>query len=297
MRRALRALVESVATRSGLAAVSRRRLADRVAVVAYHNVVPDQQAGRGDASLHLPLSRFVRQIDRLTRTHDIVDLREFDTVIRTPASRPRAVITFDDAYRGAVTLAIPELVRRGVPAVIFVSPGLLGTRSTWWDDLSERGRLSPELRGRALQELGGSGPAIRAVFMSDGGRTSLPESYGIASHVELMEQIGAGISVGSHAWEHEHLPSMDSAALDRTLSRSLTWVRELGALACPWLALPYGAGDRQLGQHAIELGYEGVLRIAGGMWRPEPNRSLVSRINVPAGLTPQGLELRTSGLR
>ena len=297
MRRALRTLLESVATRSGLAAVSRRRFRDRVAIVAYHNVVPDPMAGRGDASLHLPLSRFLRQVDRLTRTHDIVDLREIDTAIRTPSSRPGAIITFDDAYRGAVTLAFPELARRGIPAVVFVSPGILGARSTWWDELAERGLLSPELRTRALREFHGSGPAIRAAFTSESERISLPESYGIATRKELLEHIGPGISVGSHAWEHEHLPSLDPTTLDRSLDRSLTWVRELDGACCGWLALPYGAGDRQLGRHALELGYEGVLRIDGGLWRPEPNRSFVPRINVPAGLTPRGLEIRASGLR
>lgn len=297
MRSALRTLVETVATGSGLAAAARRRLRDRIAIVAYHNVVPDGQAGRGDSSLHLPLNRFVTQVERLSRTHKIVDLREIDREIQSPSPRPAAVITFDDAYRGAVTLALPELVQRGIPAVVFVSPGLLGEQSTWWDELAEHGLLTAELRGRALQELAGSGAAIREAFVPGGQAPPLPRSYGIATRDELMQHVAGGISVGSHAWEHEHLPSLDTAALDRSLDRSLAWVQELGGLACPWLALPYGAGDRKLGRRAIDLGYDGVVRIDGGLWRPGADTAFVPRINVPAGLTPRGLELRTSGLR
>lgn len=295
MRRALRTLTEALATRSGLTAAARRLRHDTVAVVAYHNVVPEDQAGRGDTSLHLPLQRFLRQVDQLSRTHEVVDIR---TVARDgPRDRPTAVITFDDAYHGAVNLALPELAQRGLPAVIFVSPGLLGTQSTWWDELGEAGALTPEIRAVALHELRGLESAVRESYLDDLEPQLLPETYRIATLDELLAQVGDGISVGSHAWHHEYLPGLDRNTLARSLTRSLEWVRDLGDAACPWLALPYGAGSPALGRFASNLGYNGVLRIAGGLWDPGKADPLVPRINVPAGLTVEGLELRTSGLR
>ena len=297
MRRVLRTLVENLSTRSGLTRWGRYRSGDDVAIVAYHNVIPGAEGGRGDTSLHLPLDRFIRQIETLSRTHEIVDLRYIGEKSGPHPPGPRAVITFDDAYRGAVTLALPELARRGIPAVVFAAPGLLGSGSTWWDDLAEMGRLTEDNRTRALVDLAGLGPAVRHSFMADAEPPRLPDDYAIAGRDELEQHVGGGIAVGCHAWLHEHLPSLDGDTLDRSLRRSLEWVREWGDDGCPWLALPYGAGSPELGQHTLSLGYDGVLRISGGLWRPDGTRALVPRINVPAGLTPRGLELRASGLR
>jgi hypothetical protein len=33
-------------------------------------------------------------------------------------------------------LGIPELVRRGLPATVFVAPALLDQRAFWWDRLA-----------------------------------------------------------------------------------------------------------------------------------------------------------------
>ena len=295
LRRPLRSLLEAAAVRSGATALARRQFRHRIAIIAYHNVVPEDQVARGDASLHLSLDRFVRQIDRITRTHEIVDLRSVAEV--RSADRPRAVITFDDAYRGAVNLALPELRKRGVPAAVFASPGLLGSDGTWWDELAEAGRLTEETRSTALQELRGDGRVVRSKFQLDIA-PALPPSYGIAELDELLVRAGDGISVGSHAWAHEHLPSLPENELQDSLRRTLDWVRGLGPdIACPWLALPYGAGSPELGARATDLGYDGVLRIEGGLWKPERDRGFVPRINVPAGLTAGGLELRMSGIR
>lgn len=288
--------VELLATASGLTALGRWIRRDWVTILAYHNVVADADAGRGDASLHLPLPEFVRQIDGLARTHEIVGL---DSLATHGGRRPRAVITFDDAYRGAVTLALPELVRRGLPAVVFVSPALLGAASTWWDEMGEAGILSPEARRQALEELGGSAEEVRARAFGGDPVPSLPESYGIATAEELEHHCGGEgpVSVGSHSWAHRHLPGMDAGELRDDLERTLGWMRGFQGPTSPWLALPYGAGTPETSRVALEGGHAGVLRIEGGQWDPTRDRSRVPRINVPAGLSRRGLELRASGLR
>lgn len=297
LRALIRSAAEQIGTRSGLAALARRTLGDRVAILAYHDVVPAADAGRGDASLHLPLPAFLDQVERLRRTHRIVDL---ETAARDPAagsSRPRAVITFDDAYRGAVTLALPELVRRGIPATVFVSPGLLGASSTWWDELAEADGLTEEIRRRALEECGGRPPEVRGRFLPGAAAPRLPAAYGIATREELRRHCGRGITLGSHAWEHEHLPSLDSREIEDILRRARDWLADFGAPEAPWLALPYGAGSEALGRMAVGMGHGGVLRIGGGLWRRREGPAWVPRLNIPAGLSLRGLELRVSGLR
>lgn len=302
MRKVVRTLVETIAVHGGLTSFGRRRTRDRIAVVAYHNVVPRHETGHGDSSLHISMDRFLEQIDRLAETHEIVDLRNGaaqdqagGSRSRPARTRPRAVVTFDDAYRGAILHAIPELKARGVPAVVFVAPALLGAASTWWDELGETGALTPKNRMAALEELGGDPAAVRERYLR-GERPRLPDCYRIATQTELDSVIGGVISVGSHTWSHEHLPSLEETALEATLERSLEWVRALGHDGCPWLALPFGAGTPATSRVALRVGYDGVFRISGGLWQPQRGTAAVPRINVPAGLSSAGLALRTSGL-
>ena len=162
MRASLKRAVESLLVRSGAVGVARHRRRRRPAILAYHNVVPDDTPLQGDRSLHVPLSRFRQQLDLLRETHDVVPLDSLRESDATAKERPVAAITFDDAYRGAVTTAVAELVKRGVPGTIFVAPGLLGDRSFWWDDLAHGANgLSDSLRRKALEELGGREAAIR----------------------------------------------------------------------------------------------------------------------------------------
>jgi peptidoglycan/xylan/chitin deacetylase (PgdA/CDA1 family) len=294
VRRALRRTVETAVTGSGVPFLARHFGSSRVAVLAYHNVVPDAEADRGDASLHLPLSSFEEQIHWLAHTHDVVDLA---TALTLPSgTRPRAVITFDDAYRGAVTLALPMLRTLGLPAVVFVAPGLLGMESTWWDEMAEAGLLTPANRTAALVDLAGRADAVRGRFLSKVSAPTLPASYGIATLGELQAQLGEGITVGSHAWDHEHLPTLPDGELEAVLRRSVGWVEGLGPDSVPWLALPYGAGDDRVYRCAIASGHDGVLLIRGGLWSRSATGTTVPRVNVPAGVSRAGLELRASGL-
>ncbi|NLG63528.1 MAG: polysaccharide deacetylase family protein [Candidatus Cloacimonetes bacterium] len=286
-----RTLVEGVATRSGLAALSRRQAAGSVAILAFHNVVPPEDAGQGDTSLHLPLPRFIQQIERVARTHEIVDL---ETALSGPGHRPRAVLTFDDAYRGAVTLALPELRKRGLPATVFVAPALLGQSTTWWDDLGAAGLMNDARRDDALTTLQGRAERVRDELGIM--PASLPHSYGIATVDELRAHTRDGVTLGSHSWAHEHLPSLTAGELRESLVNTRDWLRSSGMPFVDCLALPYGAGSQQVASVADDIGHSAVLLVRGGLLRHPFDAATVPRINVPAGLTREGLELRTSGI-
>lgn len=295
IRRAVRDTMEAAGSLTGLASLARRHNRDSIAVLAWHNVVPASAAARGDASLHLSLDQFIRQIERLERTHEIIDIE--DATAPYSGGRPRAVITFDDAYHGAVTLALPELIRRGLPAVVFVSPALLGSPSTWWDEMAEAGVLTDSIREHALTGLAGRADPIREHFVVNRSAHHLSDTHRIATRDELYEHCAERIRIGSHAWHHEYLPALDANELTENLSRTMTWLDAWQGPVSRWLALPYGGGSPNVSRIAMEAGHCGVLRIEGGLWRPGSDVAHVPRINVPAGLSLRGMDLRTSGLR
>src|SRR5690606_8872381 len=102
---------EYLLARHGPARWALRGAGRRPLILAYHNIVPDGIARCGEGSLHLSRTAFTEQLDHLVSTHEIVALDALWERRDPGGGRPLAVITFDDAYRGAVTLGVAELAR------------------------------------------------------------------------------------------------------------------------------------------------------------------------------------------
>jgi peptidoglycan/xylan/chitin deacetylase (PgdA/CDA1 family) len=281
-----------------LAPVARRRRARRgdAAILSYHNVTPDGAAPAGDTSLHLPLRSFVDQIERLRRTHRVVPLDDLVQGRCAPGHLPLAAITFDDAYRGALALGIPALVERGLPATIFVAPGLLGAASFWWDALASPGGigLDPRVRTRVLGVERGRQPAAtgRAPHLrSDQG----PADAGTVARAAALP----GVSLASHTWSHPNLTALPPDELAAEMASSRAWLRaEFPSLpGADHLSFPYGLWDRRVADAARAAGYRFLYRVEGGVASlADPESSALARINVPAGVSGAGFELRAAGL-
>lgn len=300
MRTVLKLAAEKVLCRSGLTRLARIRRRGGAVVLAYHNVVPDGEPCGGDRSLHLSQREFARQMDLVRRTHDVVPL---SAIAAAPAGgRPRVAITFDDAYRGAVTAGVEELTRRGMPATVFVAPDFVGGRSFWWDVLSRPGEAgpAPELRDRCLTLLRGRDADIRRWAGEHGlPLAEVPRHQTAATEAELEAACRTGeITLGAHTWSHPNLTALQGAELDEELVRPLRWLRERYAAVLPWLTYPYGLTSPAVEEAARRAGYEGAFRVEGGWMPPRATgpRHALPRVNVPAGASLEHLELRTSGL-
>jgi peptidoglycan/xylan/chitin deacetylase (PgdA/CDA1 family) len=305
----LKGLLETGLLHGGPAALSRVKYRGRGLILAYHNVVSDEHAGVGDSALHVPLTAFRAQIAALRESAAIVPLAEL--LARTgsegtasSAGRPRVAVTFDDAYRGAITLALPELVRHDMPATVFVSPRRLGGQAFWWDRFAAEAGASPTSQGAtfretALTECSGDENRV-ADWASDRGwrGATLPDALLSADTAELDEVARLpGVTLASHTWSHPNLTRLDDAALREELMRSLAWLEDRDGDTARWLAYPYGIFDDRVAAAAAEAGYEAALRVGGG-WlpreRPDPFR--LPRLNVPAGVSQTGFRLRLAGL-
>ena len=281
-----------------LAGAARRRPAHArsAAILSYHNVSPDGAGKVGDTSLHLPFHSFLEQIERLTRTHHVVGLDELVEGRRVAREKPLAAITFDDAYRGALTLALPALVDRGLPATIFVAPGLIGEDAFWWDGLAspDGSGLYPGVRKRVLEiERGRSacGKMVDLRLRPDQGPAD-PEALARAASLP-------GVSLAPHTWSHPNLTALPSDELEAELERPRTWLRANFADRAleNHLAFPYGLWDRRVAAAARAVGYRHLYRVEGGIAQiGRLGTEALPRINVPAGLSGAGFELRVAGL-
>jgi len=268
--------------------------------LAYHNIVPDAAAPAGERSLHLPISRFREQLDALQRTHEIVTLAELIAPSRS-SNRPLAAITFDDAYRGCLSLGLPELESRNVPGTVFVAPGLLGSAGCWWDRLAhvEVGTLAPEDRDHILNTLAGDTKAALEWVRSRGDTPAdCPPLYGIATEGELQAAARRpGIRLGAHSWSHRNLSRLSAGELATELAPPLSWLRARFEDVAPWLAFPYGLHSPEAIGEAHRAGYEVVLRVNGGWTRSaDVTARNLPRLNVPSGLTTDRFMLKTRGI-
>lgn len=270
----------------------------RALVLAYHNILPDEEPAGGDASLHLPVQHFAEQLDVLTSTFDVVPLPSL--LSGSIGDRPRVAITFDDAYRGAMIAGIAELAARGLPATVFVAPAFVGGRSFWWDAVSPAEGSGPDdFREHALRVLGGGDSAVRSwagdIGLSDSAvrpHCCAADESELAAAAEIP-----GITFGSHTWSHPNLTTLAPDALRRELEAPLEWLRERFHNTIPWISYPYGLASPTVERAAAEAGYEAGLRVSGG-WLPKrvENRFALPRFNVPAGMSRDGFSLRASGL-
>jgi peptidoglycan/xylan/chitin deacetylase (PgdA/CDA1 family) len=297
MRRSLKRLVERALASPVAMAMRRQPSPDDVIVLAYHNVVPNGQAGgRGDGSLHLSQESFSQQLDLLTKTHVVVPLSEiFDPV---QSGRPRRVaITLDDAYAGALTTGVDELVRRGLPATIFVAPGLLG-HQPWWDLLGAAGLLSSENRQFALDALRGDADLVTEWARTLPGFHDRAPDYRVGTEASVLAAATRpGITLGSHTWSHRNLTTLSIPDIELEFSRALAWLTERFGAGPHTVSYPYGLHSPQVVLGAARAGHAAAFRVDGGPLRADARRSpfALPRVNIPAGLSLDGFRLRLTG--
>jgi peptidoglycan/xylan/chitin deacetylase (PgdA/CDA1 family) len=139
-----------------------------------------------------------------------------------------AVLTFDDGFRDALTIALPLLRRLGVRASFYVCPGLWGAQHP--DVPGEGGRLLDEAEARALYE--------------------------------------GGMELGAHSLTHADLRGLDDASMERELADSRERVEAITGRPCRTMAYPYGLWDERVAGAARAAGYRLAWAWLPGPWDP-----------------------------
>jgi len=108
-------------------------------VLTYHRVAEAHDYGHLDPALiSASPDGFAMQLDYLKERYNFVDAQLVLAAARGESSLPEhpMLITFDDGYEDFASNAWPELKRRSIPAVLFVSTQNVETQSGyWWDQL------------------------------------------------------------------------------------------------------------------------------------------------------------------
>ena len=241
--------------RSPLQPLARAANARRLAVLAYHGV--DDPAG------------FERQLDLLARRMHPVSLDEVLRALDGDPLPPNAVlVTFDDGHPSVLTEGAPLLRARGIPAVAFVCPGLVGTHQPfWWTEVDALYATGARVAGAPATPSGSAAGLV-------GWLKTVPDQRRREALAELREgapwvhvaapQLAAadvralrdaGVEVGNHTWSHPCLDRCADGEPERQVERAHDRLTELLGAAPRAFAYPNGNHDPRAEAVLTRLGY------------------------------------------
>lgn len=229
----------------------------RAVVLAYH-AIADLGEDPVLARYSVPPRRFVAQIDGLLRHGwSFVDV---DTLLGAlDGDRelpPRSLLlTFDDAYVDLLEVALPVLVERGIPAVVFAVAGRLGATNEW------------DSRNRAT---------TLDLLDADG----------------LRALVAKGVEVGSHTTTHRRLDEVPAGEWEGELTGAADRLEAAGLSRPRTFSYPYGAWSPALAAAAREAGYRLAFTVDWGEVAAGADPYALPRVEVHAGDGPRGLRLK-----
>ena len=300
-RKAARTLVYAALFHSGVVRIIAHRHRQQAKILAYHSVVPQENAFTQGIAVAVKPETFEQQIRYLRRCYRIVSLQQLIAEVRTGGLVARSVaLTFDDGFKDNYQFAWPILRKYGIPATVFLCTDAVDNQSILW--VHRLTFLGNRAGGRALQQLAQEhiglrdqqersqspepfmavmnqlvtqvAPARREQFLSLafaglGVHEPRPDAASLyLSWDEIHEMADDGVSFGNHTRAHPTLSLLTEAEQRVQIEGAQAIIaRRLGSLAMPF-AYPFGGPhhyNELSRQIAIESGHTCILS-AGSGW-------------------------------
>jgi len=232
------------------------RIDNELTILLYHGVTDIQSRGiENIQGKHIPASNFSDQMEYLQKHCYVLSLDEFLEIQKSGDDLPpkSTIVSFDDGFRNNYSIAAPILEEHQVPAVFYISSGVVNTDIMFWVDILEdainlsgkstiRVRLDQEeefsirndeeklqalvrIKGycktatavekdRVIQEVQDAAGEVATVDHS--------ENYQKISWKELKEMHENSLfTIGGHALYHNILSSLEGGLLKKEIRTSL----------------------------------------------------------------------------
>jgi peptidoglycan/xylan/chitin deacetylase (PgdA/CDA1 family) len=161
----------------------------------------------------------------------------FNDLTRSAPTQPTVVVTFDDAYRSVLRLALPILREVGFPGTVFAPTAFIsnGQIAAW-----------PEIDYYR--------------------RDAAAEDFELMSWADLRNLQDEGWEVGSHTRTHPHLTELDDVSLRNELVKSRQECEGQLDRPCTTLAYPFGETDTRVMAAAEAAGYRAAVGLPSRMF-------------------------------
>jgi peptidoglycan/xylan/chitin deacetylase (PgdA/CDA1 family) len=208
--------------------------------------------------LNVGVAEFRQCLDLLTDSgFEIVSLTEAMARLDRPGANAKfAVLTFDDGYRDNYDLLLPELTRRGIPALVYLTTGFIDrTAPMWWYGidalLKTHGAIA--FNGEEIDDFAALNDRIIATDTGDLTRLLgvVEKRYGVDfrdfadAHAMdwrmVREAADSGlIEIGSHGISHMPLAHLSAAAAKQEMQLSTARIQQNIGRPVAHFAFPYG---------------------------------------------------------
>jgi peptidoglycan/xylan/chitin deacetylase (PgdA/CDA1 family) len=262
-----------------------------LSILVYHRVVPEPDPLVPEV---VCAEEFDWQLAVLNRWFTVLSLREAAARLRSGTLPIRAAcVTFDDGYADNVTIALPLLRRRGVPATFFVATAFIDGGRMWNDSVIETVRRvrgdtldarclglgmllvsSIDHRRRAIANLLEAMKYLpleerqgRVEELSSGVSRDLPRDLMMTA--EQMRHLHAsGMDIGAHTVSHPILAKLDPERAGIEIREGKNRLEALTGAPVTLFAYPNGKPGRDYGAEHVgmvkQLGFEAAVSTAWG---------------------------------
>lgn len=288
---------------------ARRRSPPGIAVLMYHEVLADDDTA--EAWTAVRVSELRRQIEYLKSAVDILSIDE--ALTRGPATRPAAVLTFDDGGAGNHQFLLPVVKETRVPVTVFVATGHVESGHLYWFDrvvnaLQVVKPLSLDLRDVGL-DVYDVGPPSGAsnwariqrllVDIKAAGVERNEELAGIVEEraraaggavhaplqpmtVEQVRELAAcpHVTIGAHSHAHSLLTQMSGADTTADVARSRRLLQQWTGQSVEHFAYPSGAYDARVRDNVVACGFRTAVTTESRLWRSGCDAFAIPRMSV-----------------
>ncbi len=187
----------------------------------------------------------------------------------TPGKKPFCLMTFDDGKAINATETASELLRLGVPAVLYIVTGAMGSEKAFWFDrltalrtavgtgalpgYSELEAIPWRVREQTINEL-----CNRFGVEAD----LLDPTVRVMSWDEATRLQRDGFEIGSHTVNHALLTGETPEEARRQIEDSMKHIVQHGLRACRTFAFPKGRSSHSLVEIALSAGLESTVSTA-----------------------------------
>ncbi|MDH4308233.1 MAG: polysaccharide deacetylase family protein [Acidimicrobiia bacterium] len=189
---------------------------------------------------------------------------------------PKAVwVTFDDGYPSVVSEGMAVLAAFGIPATMFVCPGVVDSNQPYWWHVVEAVEPAAVPRLKTVPDAQRREEVARlGELISDS--TGAPPARPQLTTPQMQSWIDAGFEVGSHTWDHPMLDRCSEHEQDRQIRLAHEWL--LDRIEPILFAHPNGNWTTHAEALLAELGYRVYARFDHKLAGPNPSMSRL-RVN------------------